>query len=135
MAQDGGLGAARGLRLHVLGAFRATAGGQAVAEGAWRLRKARSLVKLLALAPGHRLHREQLQDLLWPDAEPEAAANNLKQAAHWARRALHRPGAGPAVAAQGDLLALCPGGPVWIDVEAFEAAAAAARRERDAGAY
>ena len=57
-------------------------------EAAWRLRKARELVKLLALARGHRLHREQAMDALWRDLDPAAAANNLNQAVHVARRAL-----------------------------------------------
>src|SRR5438874_2119397 len=41
-----------------------------VPETAWRLKKARELVKLLALAPGHRLHREQVMDVLWRDRRP-----------------------------------------------------------------
>ena len=38
-----------------------------VDERAWRLRKARTLVKVLALEPGRRLHREQVMELLWPE--------------------------------------------------------------------
>jgi DNA-binding SARP family transcriptional activator len=34
-------------------------------DDAWRLRRARTLVKLLTLAPRHRLHREQVVDALW----------------------------------------------------------------------
>jgi DNA-binding SARP family transcriptional activator len=45
---------------------------------AWRLRKARSVVKLLALTPGHRLHREHVIEALWPDRDPTAAFNNLR---------------------------------------------------------
>jgi DNA-binding SARP family transcriptional activator len=50
--------------------------------------QARTVVKLLALEPTQRLHREYLLDLLWPDLPPPAAANNLHQALHVARRAL-----------------------------------------------
>jgi DNA-binding SARP family transcriptional activator len=57
---------AAGLHLWLLGGFRAEVGGQAVPEQRWHRRKACSLVKLLALAPRHRLHREQLMDILWP---------------------------------------------------------------------
>ena len=57
-------------------------------EAAWRLRKARALVKLLALTPEHSLHREQAIEALWPDREPDAASNNLRQALFVARRAL-----------------------------------------------
>ncbi len=51
------------LRIYLLGDFRVYVGGRAVDVGAWRLRKAKSLVKLLALAPGHKLHRDQVLDI------------------------------------------------------------------------
>ena len=53
----------------LLGGFRVSVGARTIEDGGWRLRKAASLVKLLALAPGHRLHREQAMDLLWPHLE------------------------------------------------------------------
>src|SRR5687768_4596006 len=87
-------GEAAGLRIWLLGDFRVWVGGRAVGEAGWRLRKARSVVKLLALAPGQRLHREQLVEALWPDLDPEPALNNLKIALHVARYALEPP-AGP----------------------------------------
>ncbi|HEU5441188.1 MAG TPA: hypothetical protein VFU88_18020 [Ktedonobacterales bacterium] len=34
-------------------------------DDAWRRRRARTLVKLLALAPRRRQHREQVVDALW----------------------------------------------------------------------
>jgi DNA-binding SARP family transcriptional activator len=64
----------------MLGGFRISVGSKTVTESAWRLRKAASLVKVLALAPGHRLHREQAMDLLWPELGRASAANNLRQA-------------------------------------------------------
>jgi len=39
------------VRISLLGGFSAGADGQIVSDGAWQLRKAKSLVKLLALAP------------------------------------------------------------------------------------
>src|SRR5215217_542118 len=54
----------------------------------WRLRKARSLIKLLALAPEHRLHRGQVLEALWPDLGTHNASNNLHQILHAVRRAL-----------------------------------------------
>src|SRR3954468_24066054 len=72
----------------LLGGFAAAVDGTTVPDTAWRLKKARALVKLLALARGHRLHREQAMDVLWRDLAPAAAANNLHQAVHVARRAL-----------------------------------------------
>jgi DNA-binding SARP family transcriptional activator len=107
-----------------------------VSEGAWHLRKARSLVKLLALAPGHRLHREQITDLLWPDSGREAAANNLRRVLHIARRALEPDPSVPLyLVSHSEHLALCPDGPLWVDIEAFEEAAVTARSSRDPAAF
>ena len=106
----------------LLGGFATEAGGAAVPDSAWRLRKAKELVKLLALAEGHRLHREQAMDTLWPDRGPDSAANNLNQAVHAARRAL-----GPeAITLLDGVLRL----EADVDVDAFRQAASAARRER-----
>ena len=44
-------------------------GDRRVAADAWRLRKAKTLVKLLALAGGHRLHRDALVAVLWPERD------------------------------------------------------------------
>jgi DNA-3-methyladenine glycosylase II len=41
--------------VRMLGGFSVSVGPRTVEEGGWRLRKAASLIKLLALAPGHRL--------------------------------------------------------------------------------
>ena len=79
-----------------------------------------------------------MADALWPDLAPAAAANNLRQAVHAARRALRPPAAGGATylaALDGDRLALRPAAAVWVDVAAFEAAAAAARRRGEPAAY
>ena len=76
------------VRVRLLGGFGVWVGSHAVSEGAWHLRKSKSLVKLLALAPGHALHREQIMDVLWPDLHRIAASNNLRQALHCARQAL-----------------------------------------------
>ena len=45
------------VRVCLLGGFRVSVGSLTIEASGWRLRKARSLVKLLALARGHRLHR------------------------------------------------------------------------------
>ncbi len=112
--------------MSLLGGFAAEADGAPVPDSAWRLRKAKELVKLLALADGHRLHREQAMEALWPERDPDAAANNLNQAVHAARRAL----GAEAITGHEGLLRL----EAELDVEAFERAAAGARRERTAAA-
>lgn len=106
--------------IQLLGGFLVTVDGDTVAADAWRHRRGADLVKLLALAPGHTLHREEVMAALWPDLDAEAAAANLRKAIHYARRALggfHAIAAGPA------LLELWPGGSLAVDVVRFEAAA------------
>ena len=89
------------------------------------LKKGRELVKLLALAPRQSLHAEQVMDALWRDFTPAAAANNLHQAVHVARRALGR----DTVHRRGELLELNAD----VDVARFERAAVDARRTEARG--
>ncbi|MGH3147698.1 MAG: BTAD domain-containing putative transcriptional regulator, partial [Rubrobacter sp.] len=127
----------RVVRVELLGGFRISVGTRTVEEDAWRLRKAAGLVKLLALARGHRMHREQAMDLLWPDLGKKAASNNLRQTLHAARRALepNRAADSRYLNLQEEQLALCPGGRLWVDAKAFEEAAATACRSREPAAY
>src|SRR5215211_3421406 len=136
-----GGGAPETLRLWLLGGFRVSVGSRNIGEEEWHLRKAGSLLKVLALAPGHRLHREQAMELLWPDLDPKAALNNLNYALHVARRTLEPRALASSAAAsrylhlRGEQLVLCPDSPLWVDVEAFEEAAATARHALEPAAY
>jgi DNA-binding SARP family transcriptional activator len=125
------------VRVWLLGEFRVSVGSRTIAKDAWRLRKAATLVKLLALAAGHRLHREQAMDLLWPDLGRRAASNNLRQALHAARKILASdPSAGfRYLESEAEALVLCPQDELWVDVEAFQEATAIARRSKDPAAY
>jgi DNA-binding SARP family transcriptional activator/tetratricopeptide (TPR) repeat protein len=105
------------VHITLLGGFGVTVDAVPVAAGSWARRQAAALVKVLALAPGRRLHREQLIDLVWPDDTLDEAAPKLHKAAHFARRALAVPGAmvlGP------DAVALCPEADTVVDVVRFE---------------
>ena len=73
-----------------MGGFSVAVGDNVVSDRAWRLRKAKALVKILALAPDRRVHGERLAELLWSDRAADAAANNLNQALYSARRATGR---------------------------------------------
>lgn len=123
----------------MLGCFMVSVGTRTIREGEWRLKKARSLIKLLALAPGHRLHREQAMEWLWPDLDSGAAANNLHHALHVARRVLEPAVSGSAAShylhLRDEQLVLCPEGPLWVDVKAFEVAAATSWHTREPSAY
>lgn len=105
------------VEITLLGGFEIRVAGAAVPAGSWRRRDAASLVKLLALAPGRRLHREQVLDALWPDVAPDVAAPRLHKAAHFARRAT---GCADAVVLEGDTVAVFPGRPVTVDAASFE---------------
>jgi predicted ATPase/DNA-binding SARP family transcriptional activator len=125
------------LCINLLGAFSVTVGGHVIPDDAWRLRKAKTLIKLLALAPERRLHADRATELLWAERDQASARNNLHQAIFAARRALDSAGleGHDCLELHEDVIALCPDDPVRIDVLAFEEAAATARAGRDLTAY
>jgi DNA-binding SARP family transcriptional activator len=117
------------LDVFLLGGFRAAVDDRAIAADAWQQRRARDLVKLLALAPRHQMTREQVMDALWPELTPDAAAANLRKAVHFARRAL---GSEDAVIVSGGALAFAPEAEVLVDTDTFEQEALRALRTCDA---
>jgi DNA-binding SARP family transcriptional activator len=110
--------------------------GQAVSE--WPRRSAKTLIKLVAVQPGHALHREQVIDVLWPKVDAEAALNNFGKALHAARRALEpeRP-----QRQESAYLRLADGmlalntEHVIVDTDEFEQLAEDALRNREIAAY
>ena len=111
------------VRIRMLGGFDVQVDGVAVPVGAWRLSKARSLLKLLALVEGHSMHRDTVVEALWPDLRAAAATNNLHQTLHSARRALAVAGASADVLRLRDgVVTLCPDGDLGTDVGDLEAA-------------
>ena len=124
-------GKRKAVRVWLLGGFRVGVGSRIITQEAWRLRKAAALVKLLALARGHRLHREQAMEALWPEANRRAASNSLRSTLHSARKVLDPAMGGCYLASEDEWLVLCPGSELWVDVDAFEEAAAIARREKN----
>ncbi|UGS35215.1 ATP-binding protein [Capillimicrobium parvum] len=111
--------------IRMLGGFEVEVDGAPVGAAAFEQRRGADLVKLLAIAPAHRLARDQVVERLWPQLAPEAGAANLHKAAHHARRAL---GARDAVVLAQGMVSLAPDGQVTTDVERFEAGDDAAYR-------
>lgn len=103
----------------LLGGFAVRIDGRRIPDDAWRRTRPAYVVKVLALAEGHRLLREQVMDLVWPDLDPTAAAANLRKALHFARQAL---GSAESIADRGGQLELLADG-LSVDVERFERAA------------
>ena len=107
----------RQLEVRLLGAFEVLVDSQPVSADAWAQRRATDLVKVLALAPGHRMPRDEVLEMLWPQLAADAAASNLHKAASYARRALGDRGA---VVLRSGLVELAPAAEVTTDVERFE---------------
>src|ERR1041385_7675227 len=122
------------IRIGLFGAFRVEVDGRSIPEKAWRQRKPAALVKLLALAPRHRLHREQVMDALWPELAPASAAANLRKALHHARRLAEASTGEPLIESAGELVVL-PAGGLRVDVDEFRSAVDRARRRGDLDAY
>ncbi len=110
------------MRIRLLGGFEVSNAGRTVAHSAWRLPKAKTVIKLLALDPTHRLHREHIANQLWPELNADAARNNLHQVLHAARRALSTVGVdgGAALALHDDLVTVGPDRQVVTDLEEFQ---------------
>ena len=105
------------IHITLLGRFEVMVDAVPVAASSWTRRHAAALVKVLALAPGRRLHREQVIDVVWPDDTIEEAVPKLHKAAHFARRAID---VSNAVVLRGDNVLLCPDSDTTVDVERFE---------------
>ena len=120
------------MRVRLLGGFGVDRGDEPVDAGAWRLRKARTIVKLLALTDDQRLHRDVLLNALWPDRDPVSAMNNLHQALHVARRVLagDEPSNGW-LELRDDVVVLFADGLVEVDVRRFQELTALARASGD----
>ncbi|MGZ8750134.1 MAG: AAA family ATPase, partial [Pseudonocardia sp.] len=132
------------VEIAMLGTFSVTVARSPVASDAWSRRGAASLVKLLALAEGRSLHREQVIDALWPTVPPDAALPRLHKAAHYARRALEPDDehGNPILVLRQDRVLLLPESEVHVDAVEFRrcaekalAAGSAAEAEAALAAY
>jgi DNA-binding SARP family transcriptional activator len=106
--------------IELLGRFSVSVDGVAISGDAWRSRRAADVVKLLALASDHRMHRAEVMEALWPESDPEASGANLRKALHFARLAT---GDERAIVNERGVLVLWPDAKVETDVERFETAA------------
>src|SRR5829696_4753366 len=108
----------RQLDVRMLGRFEVVVDSRPVPDAAWIQRRAADLVKLLSLAPGHRMARDAVLTMLWPRLGADAAAANLHKAASNARRAI---GDRAAIVLRAGVVELAPDARVATDVGRFEA--------------
>ena len=127
-----------GLRLRLLGGFAAWVDGVPVDAAAWRRRKVSRLVKLLALEPEHRLHREQVECCCGRTSVAGRPAQNLHHTLYRGRHTLEPELGAPAeprfLRLHNDLLELAPATSSSPTSTTFEAAAAAALASARPGA-
>ena len=117
------------LRAHLLGSVRLAVGDRVIPDHAWTRRNARALLLLLLATPRHRLPRDRVLDLLWPEAPPETALNALRVALHTLRRVLEpdlRDGRASAYIERGNAVALRDEIDLWVDADIFETSLAGA---------
>ncbi|HVA89390.1 MAG TPA: AAA family ATPase [Chloroflexota bacterium] len=126
------------LRVCTLGEFAVWHGDRLLPPHLWRGDKASNLFIALLSAAGHRLSREQVIALLWPEAELASAANSLREVLCNLRRRLK----GHDCAAASETY-LCNQGAqwlalaeesIWIDADAFAEAAGTAAQGDDLAA-
>jgi DNA-binding SARP family transcriptional activator len=127
------------LRVYLLGGFRVELDGVPLSDSAWQMRRtARTLLKLLACEPRHSLHRDQVLELLWPDADPDSAGNSLSKALHAARHALEPESRARGQSAylhlRNDVLMLDTEH-VWIDIDHFQHLAHEALQRDDVASF
>jgi len=102
--------------------------------GSWRGTKARSVLRYLVAHRERPVAKELLQEVLWPEIEPDVGRRNLHQAVYTLRQTLRRfEATSNLVLFEHDCYFLNPEIPLWCDVEAFEAGCVTGRRHEEAG--
>jgi predicted ATPase/DNA-binding SARP family transcriptional activator len=113
------------LEVATLGRFEIRHNQDLLTGGNWSRRKVVELFKLLLSVEQHRLHREQVQEILWPDSNMEQAANSFGKTLYLLRRAFEpdlpagKGGSSVFVVLDHDTLMLMPER-MRIDADVFE---------------
>ena len=121
------------LHIQLLGSFRVHLNGQDLNAERWPRRLA-NLLKLVALSPNGRLHRDEVLETLWPELPAKAAMNNLHGTLHALRQLL--PNLPPSyLRIKEHYLVLGPPEGVSVDVKIFIAQAERARHSQQVDDY
>jgi predicted ATPase/DNA-binding SARP family transcriptional activator len=116
------------LDISTLGRFEVCRQNEPLSGGNWSRRKVCDLFKVLLSAEQHRLHREQVQEMLWPTSSSEQAANSFGKTLYLLRRAFEpdlaagKGGSSNYVLLEHDTLTLLPDH-FKIDADLFESSA------------
>lgn len=107
------------LKVQLLGPFRVWFGDALLSEKTLSRKKVRSVFKMLALHPAHRLLKEALIDQLWADLEPEQGAAQLYNALYNLRKAFQPYGGIEVGLNKGEIVLNAEGG-LLVDALDFE---------------
>ena len=112
------------LKVNALGRFAVYRGDELIEDATWKRRKAKSVFKLLLLAPDHKLAKERVFEWLWPGQDPVRASNNLHRTLFILHRVLqpnlNRKSTSDYILLKDGTLTLNSDYIAWVDVEEFE---------------
>ena len=123
------------LKVQFMGAFRVWRGDKEIPESAWPRPAVVRLFQYFVLHRGQPLTRDRILADLWPDQNPQQAAQTLRRLLSWLRQVLE-----PYMRAKGpirylsttwDVFTFDPEDRVWVDVEVFERTVQKALEEED----
>lgn len=113
------------LRVYTFGSLRVYRDDALLFEESWRNRPAKTIFKLLVSHPGKRFPKDVLAEELWPETDPDVAANRLRVAVYELRKMLGEGGrkdkSTSHIGQQEGAYFFDLTTPCWIDVHAFEA--------------
>ncbi|HCF86096.1 MAG TPA: hypothetical protein DEV72_12940, partial [Ktedonobacter sp.] len=129
------------LRIRTLGQFqlerRSGQDWQSVEDAAWQHQRVRALLAHLVSSPGRKLGREQLMDVLWPDADIETASSRLDRTVYTLRQLIEpahsRPASSRILRMERERLVLADQSQIWVDADEFESLLNLARASNDPG--
>ena len=124
-----GWGSDVAVEIKLLGDFEVRCDGRTILDARSRPTKGTAIVKILALRPNRAIARDELIELLWPEADVEAGLSSFYKNVHQLRRVLSAAGAPPDfVRSERGRVALEG---AQVDVDAFTAASREGIRLQD----
>ncbi len=110
------------LKIRCFGAFELYRQGKLAMPDMLKRRKAMNLLQILLIHGGRRVARDALEEFLWPEAEPEAAANRFHVLVHTLRRLVepsHQDQQWVFICNDGDRYYFNPEAPYQLDIREF----------------
>ncbi len=107
------------LRIFTLGPFALAVSGNGLNVEQWKRKKAATVLKCLISNLDKPVHREQLIEWIWPDADPDKSWARLKVTVSYLRQALREGGAKADIIETSGQSYLLRSSSVWVDSSEF----------------